>query len=288
MEMLKIDQLTKYYGRTLGVKDLSLTVDEGEIFGFIGPNGAGKSTTIRCVMNLLNKTSGSVYINGKLFEKGDTGMKREIGYLPGEIHLYDDMTVSGMLTYAKSFYGGVDENRLSSLIETLKLETGKKVESLSLGNLKKLGVILALIHKPKLLIMDEATNGLDPLMQEAFYEILREERDSGTTIFFSSHNLSEVRRLCDRVAIINGGALKKVDTIDNLIGGNVHIVSLECGDNDVASRLGASVLESDGGRVKFIYDGTPTALINALSGKDVSKLLIEEPSLEEVFMHFYK
>lgn len=288
MEMLKIENLTKYYGRTLGVKNLSLTVGEGEIFGFIGPNGAGKSTTIRCVMNLLNKTSGSVYILGELFDKGNIALKREIGYLPGEIYLYDDMTVSGMLAYSKSFYGGVDESRLSSLVSKLKLDTDKKVEDLSLGNLKKLGIILALMHKPKLIIMDEATNGLDPLMQEAFYEILREERDSGATIFFSSHNLSEVRRLCDRVAIISGGELKKVDTIDNLTGGNVHIVTLGCDDDEVAARLGGKVIETDSGNVKFIYDGEPVKLISELSGKSVSTLLIEEPSLEEVFMHYYK
>jgi ABC-2 type transport system ATP-binding protein len=181
--MLKIVNLTKYYGNILGVKDLSLEVKKGEIFGFIGPNGAGTSTTIRCIMNSINKTSGEIYINDILLTDKDVNFKNNIGYLPSEIHLYDDLTVQQMIEYSNSFYKKDCMKRAKYLIKKLELNTKKKIEELSLGNSKKLGIVLALMHEPELLILDEASSGLDPLMQEAFYDILLEEKARGTTIF---------------------------------------------------------------------------------------------------------
>ena len=200
--ILEIKNLTKYYGKTLGVKNLSLKLYEGEVFGFIGPNGAGKSTTIRSVMNLINKTEGVVLINGEEFNKNNISAKKLIGYLPSEIHLYEDLTVKEMLDYHESFYEEDIHKRRCELVKRLKLDEAKKIEDLSLGNTKKLGIVLAFMHNPKLLILDEPTSGLDPIMQQTFYELLKEEKEKGTTIFYSTHILSEISKICDRVGII--------------------------------------------------------------------------------------
>lgn len=286
--MLRIEGLTKYYGRTLGVKNVDLAVAPGEIFGFIGPNGAGKSTTIRCAMDLIRRTAGEVYVDGKPFSRKTSGQKALVGYLPSEINLYGDMRVRELISYAGSFYGHIDNKRLGLLIRRLELDLSKKIDQLSLGNRKKLGIVLALQHSPKLLILDEATSGLDPLMQEAFYDILREERDRGAAIFFSSHNLTEVRRLCSRVAIIRQGEIRMTDTIENIVNGFMHQVTLECGDPAIAQRLGGEAIEREGRLVRFLYEGDPDALIAELSKTKVDRLLIEEPSLEDVFLHYYQ
>jgi ABC-2 type transport system ATP-binding protein len=286
--MLRIENLTKYYGKTLGVKNLSLTLNNGEIFGFIGPNGAGKSTTIRSIMNLINKTEGKVYIDGELFTQKNEALKKEIGYLPSEINLYGELTVNQMIKYNATFYENIDFEKVKYLTEKLQLDTSKKIEELSFGNLKKLGIVLALMHNPKLIIMDEATNGLDPLMQNAFYDILRKEKERGATIFYSSHNLTEVRNLCDRVGIIREGELKKVETIENLIDGNIHIVTLACEKPEIADKLSDKFIEKNEDKVKFIYSGNIDKLISLLSGVHIEKLLIEDPSLEDIFMHYYR
>ncbi|MGN0382908.1 MAG: ABC transporter ATP-binding protein [Eubacterium sp.] len=288
MKSLEIKNLTKYYGSVRGVEDLSLSIEEGEIFGFIGPNGAGKSTTIRSVMDLINKTSGDVLVMGEHFDRKNIAIKNKIGYLPSEINLYEEMTVKKIFNYNKSFYRNVDDDKINRLSEKLQLDMDKKIEELSFGNRKKVGIILSLMHNPKLVIMDEATNGLDPLMQEAFYEIIKEEKQKGTTIFFSSHNLGEVKKLCDRVAIIKDGFLKKVDTIENLISGAVHFVTLECDDCDAAKKLAKGTIEYYDNGIRFMYNGNMNELVKSLSSLNINKLLIEEPSLEEIFMHYYE
>lgn len=192
--MLKIENLTKYYNKALGCKNISLEVKKGEIFGFIGPNGAGKSTTIRCIMNLINKTSGKVIFNSEELNKDRVDLYNDIGYLPSEINLYDNMIIKELFILNESFYKKDCSKYLKKLIDKLKIDINKKICNLSLGNLKKVGIALSMMHEPKLLILDEATNGLDPLIQENFYELLLEEKKKGTTIFFSSHNLSEVKK----------------------------------------------------------------------------------------------
>ena len=209
--IIEIKNLTKYYGQVKGIENLSLKLEEGEIFGFIGPNGAGKSTTIRCVMNLINKTNGEVLIENKEFNKDNIYIKENIGYLPSEVYLYDDLTVSQMLDYHESFYKRDISKRRKELVKLLELDESKKIEDLSLGNLKKLGIILALMHEPKILILDEPTSGLDPIMQNVFYDLLKEEKKKGTTIIYSTHILSEVSKICDRVGIIKDGELIKVE-----------------------------------------------------------------------------
>lgn len=287
--MLKIKELTKYYGNIKGVENLSLHVKKGEIFGFIGPNGAGKSTTIKCIMNQINKTSGEIYINNIPNEKNNIELKKLIGYLPDEINLYDDLTVKEMFEYSNSFYDKDYSKNVAYLVEKLNIDTTKKIEELSLGNLKKVGIVLAMMHEPKLLILDEATSGLDPLIQETFYKLLLEEKKKGTTIFFSSHNLNEVKRICDRVGIIKDGNLIEVTTIDELSKADFSIITITSKDiQKIKKELNQKLISEQKNKIKFIYQKDINNLIKLLSNYHVDKILIENPSIEEVFMHYYR
>ena len=282
--MLRIENLTKYYGNIRGVEDLSLELMDGEIFGFIGPNGAGKSTTIKCIMNFINKTSGNIYINDILVEDKNFEYKNLIGYLPSEIHLYDDYTALEMFKYSSLFYSNKALERALELSKRLELETNKKIEDLSLGNLKKVGIVLALMHEPKLLILDEPTSGLDPIIQEEFFNILKEEKKKGTTIFFSSHVLSEIKKVCDRVGIIKEGHLIKVDTISNFNKNNYLNIHIESKDIEkISKELNIDIINNN-----FIYQGDINILINKLSKYKIDKLLINEPEIEELFIDYYK
>lgn len=287
--MLKIEKLTKYYGDILGVKNLTLEVKAGEIFGFIGPNGSGKSTTIRAIMNLINKTSGQITIDGINTDSSET-VKEMIGYLPSEIHLYDDLTVKEMLDYNASFYPGDLKPRIKYLVKKLDLDLKKKNDELSFGNLKKVGIILALMHSPKLLILDEPTSGLDPLMQEIFFDLLKEEQARGTTIFFSSHILSEVKKVCNRVAIIKNGHLVKIESIDKVAKKEFSIVTVVSSDYKRLALPMKDLIIKDQNehQIRFIYKGDVNAMLKILQDIPIEKLLIEEPSLEEIFMHYYK
>ena len=187
--------LTKYYGKARGIEDVALQVNEGEIYGFIGPNGAGKSTAIRTLLNLIFPTRGSAKIFGLDCVKDSWAIKQLVGYLPAEVNYYDDMTVADLFSYSARFYGKDCTKRTAELVELFSVDTKKRIDSLSLGNKKKVGIIQALLHKPKLLILDEPTSGLDPLMQKHFHDLLREENQQGTSIFFSSHVLGEVQKL---------------------------------------------------------------------------------------------
>lgn len=287
IKMLKISNLTKYYGKNLGVENVSLEINDGEIFGFIGPNGAGKSTTIKCVLNFLNKDNGKILFDGK---KIDDEAKKYIGYLPAEVNLYDNMTVKDMFKYSNTFYDIDCTKKVNKLVKKLELDINKKIDELSLGNLKKVGIILALMHNPKLIILDEPTSGLDPLMQEAFFEIMLEEKKNGNTIFFSSHNLSEVKRICDRVAIIRKGKIIKQDTIDNISENN--FIKIKVFAKDIkkikfpVKDMKINELTDD--YIDFVYQGDINKVIEKISGVSINKLLIEEPTLEEIFMHYYK
>lgn len=288
-KILEIKNLTKYYGEILGVKKLSLSLNKGEIFGFIGPNGAGKSTTIRSIMNLINKSDGKIFILGKEFHKNDITLKEEIGYLPSEIHLYEDLTVKEMLDYHESFYKKDIHKRRCELVEKLKLDENKKIEDLSLGNSKKLGIVLAFMHEPKLLILDEPTSGLDPIMQKKFYELLKEERAKGTTIFYSTHILSEVSKICDRVGIIKNGELLKIETIEEMQNKNLNFVTIESEEIDKIInnlKLNKNLKENNG--IRFKNELSPDLLIKELSKYKIDKILIEEASLEDIFMHYYE
>lgn len=287
--ILEIKNLTKNYGKSRGVIDVNLEIEKGTIYGFIGPNGAGKSTTIKCIMNLINKNSGEVFIDGKLFLKKNNELKKKIGYLPSEIHLYDELKVKEMIKYSESFYKKDCSKRVSELVDKLDLDTNKKIEELSLGNLKKVGIVLALMHEPEIVIMDEATSGLDPLMQEAFYEILIEEKKKGTTIFFSSHILSEIKRICDKVAIIKEGKIINVDDMNNIEDSDVVRIKITSDYNkDIVKELGLPEDSIKKGVLEFVYKEDINNLMKILSKYNIKKILIEELDIEEIFIHYYK
>ena len=287
--ILEIQNLTKYYGNVKGVKNLSLQLHRGEIFGFIGPNGAGKSTTIRSIMNLINKTSGKVLIDGQIFTKDDKKIKEKIGYLPSEINLYDDLTVKEMLDYHESFYGNEVHQRREELVERLELDEKKKIEDLSLGNLKKLGIILALAHNPKLLILDEPTSGLDPIMQNVFYELLKEEKAKGNTIFYSTHILNEVSKICDRVGIIKNGELIKVENVEDLPKKSLTFVTITSSQLDeIIQSLGVKIISKDENTMKFANTIPHDELIKKLSKFSIERILIEEATIEDMFLHYYR
>ena len=287
--ILEIKNLTKYYGKVLGVKNLSLSLNEGEVFGFIGPNGSGKSTTIRSIMNLINKTGGSVLINGKEFTKDDTSLKELIGYLPSEIHLYEDLTVKEMLDYHETFYKKNIHQKRCELVERLKLDESKRIEDLSLGNSKKLGIVLAFMHQPKLLILDEPTSGLDPIMQQIFYELLKEEKEKGTTVFYSTHILTEVSKVCDRVGIIKEGTLLKIETMEEMRNKNLTFVTIESNEIEkIISNLKLDINLKEDNIVRFKNELSPDLLIKELAKYKIDKILIEEATLEDMFLHYYK
>lgn len=288
-KLLEIKGLTKYYGKVLGVKGLSLDLYEGEVFGFIGPNGAGKSTTIRSIMNLINKTEGQVFLNGEILDKDNIELKKMIGYLPSEIHLYEDLTVKEMLDYHETFYKSDCRKRREDLVKKLKLDETKKIEELSLGNSKKLGIVLAFMHSPRLLILDEPTSGLDPIMQQVFYDLLKEEKEKGTTIFYSTHILSEISKVCDRVGIIKDGKLLTVETIEDMQKKNLTYVTLESKDIEkIVKDLKLNSNDIEDKRIRFKNELSPDKIIKALSKYKIDKILIEEATLEDIFLHYYK
>lgn len=288
-KILEVKNLTKYYGKELGAKEISFTLNKGEVFGFIGPNGAGKSTTIRSIMNLINKTSGEVYFKGKKLEKNNIYQKQEIGYLPSEIHLYDDMTVKEILDYHESFYNINVHNKRCELVKRLKVDEKKKIEELSLGNMKKVGIILALMHSPKLLILDEATSGLDPVMQEEFYKLIKEEKEKGTTIFYSTHILNEVSKICDRVGIIRNGHLLKIETIEDLKEKELTFVTIVSNEIEkIEKELNMIPIEKAKDMIKIKNTLEINKLIKILGKHKIEKLFIEQATIEDIFLHYYK
>ena len=288
--ILKIENLTKYYGKVLGVKNLSLELEQGEVFGFIGPNGAGKSTTLRSIMNLINKTEGKVYVDGQEFTKNSIELKKYIGYLPSEIHLYDDLTVGKMLDYHESYYRIDSKERRNELVKRLNLNESKKIEDLSLGNLKKLGIILALIHNPKILILDEPTSGLDPIMQQEFFEILKEEKVKGTTILYSTHILNEVSKICDRIGIIKEGTLIKVEKIEDIKNSvSKKVIKITSNEIDeIINELNIEIITRENNSIKFKNNLEIDEMLKKLSKFKILDLLIEEESMEEVLLNYYK
>lgn len=286
---IQIENLSKSYGKNTAIQDIHLNIEEGTIFGFIGPNGAGKSTTIKCMMNLIRSNTGEVYIQGKPLSKNREAIREIMGYLPSEIHLYEDLTVKKMLDYAASFYKKDCSKRRKQLVDKLEVEEDKKIDELSLGNLKKVGIVIAFMHEPKIVIMDEATSGLDPLMQEKFYEILLEEKKKKTTIFFSSHILSEVKRICDNIAIIKDGKIVKVERIQDLQETNMVKVKIVAQHiEELEKALAVPVLEKKDNQIQFIYTGDIDQLLKIVSQYTVSKFLVEELDIEEIFMHYYQ
>ena len=287
--MLELRHLKKYYGDIKGIEDVSLTLEKGVIYGFIGPNGAGKSTTIRTIMGLINKTSGTILFDGRKLDSDDINTKKRIGYLPSEVNLYDDMTVKELFNYHESFYQIDTSKRRKELVKLLKIDEKKKIEDLSLGNLKKVGIVLALMHSPELLILDEATSGLDPIMQSIFHDILLEEKKKGTTILYSSHVLSEVYNICDKIGFIKDGKIIKEDTIENIKKNNYTYLTISSSEiNKIKKDLKLEIKDESKKEIKFINNMDTNELIKKLSNYKIDKLLIENISLEDLFSNYYK
>ncbi|WP_141431043.1 ABC transporter ATP-binding protein [Bacillus sp. 03113] len=290
MNVVELHGLTKAYKKNRGIEDITFSIQQGEVFGFIGPNGAGKSTTIRTLLHFIHPTGGSAKIFGKDIIQHSKDIRQNVGYLPSEIHYYDDMKVIDLLKYSARFHKNFNQNRMKKLADRLDLDLGRKIEDLSFGNRKKVGIVQALLHEPKLLILDEPTGGLDPLMQNTFFELLSEERDKGATIFFSSHILSEVQKMCDRVAIIKEGRLVTVEKVEQLIRNKVKTIKLlfDQVPGIEFSIPGVIQKSTHGNEVTLLYNGDLKVLLAKLQELTLKDLLIEEPSLEEVFMHYYE
>ena len=286
---LELKNLKKYYGNSRGIENVSIKLKKGDIYGFVGPNGAGKSTTIRTIMGLINKTCGEIFFDGMELNSDYPNIKERIGYLPSEINLYDDMTVKELFDYHESFYNKDISKKRKELIKLLKIDENKKIEDLSLGNLKKVGIVLSLMHEPELLILDEPTSGLDPLMQNVFYNILQEEKQKGTTILYSSHVLSEVSSICDKIGFIKDGIIIKEDTIENIMKDHYTYLTISSDDMDrIKKDLNLNIKEENNNEVKFINNMDINRLIKILSKYKINKLLIENVSLEDLFTDYYK
>ena len=291
-QAIVLNELTKHYGKHRGINNLSFSVNQGEFFGFIGPNGAGKSTTIRTLMGLIRPTGGSASIFDLDCHSKASVIARDVGYLPSENSYYENMKVRELLQYTADLYGMDCKTKMKELADRLNLDLSRKIADLSLGNKKKVGIVSAIMTSPKLIIMDEPTSGLDPLIQQAFYAILKEENSRGATVFFSSHVLSEVQKLCDRVAILKEGQLIGIQSIKELRESGYKKVSLSAKEaipRDFFDLSGiANYAETaDKTSVSFMYNGNITAIIDKLHLLHLDDVLLEEPSLEEIFMHYY-
>lgn len=294
MKIVETTNLTKFYGKERGIIDVNLHINEGEIYGFIGPNGAGKSTTIRTLLTLIYPTSGSATIFGKDIIKFAPEIKKDIGYLPSEVFYYDKMRVIDLLKYSASFYKlyrKETNKRIDELAQIMNLELYKKIDDLSYGNRKKVGIIQGLLHKPKLIILDEPTGGLDPLMQQNFFNLIRDENKRGATVLFSSHILSEVQRLCDRIAIIKEGKIIKVEKISTIIEHNykrIKIETLEKIDKSYFNIDGVSDFTKKNNHISFLFKGNINLITQKFAQLKLVNLWVEEPDLEEIFIHYYQ
>lgn len=290
MNVVELKDLTKYYGNVKGCKDVNLSIKEGEIFGFIGPNGAGKSTTIRTMLSLIYPTSGTVTIFGKDAIKFGSDVRREIGYLPSEIFYYDKMKVIDLLNYSASFYDKDCSDKIVELADIMELNLDRRIQDLSYGNKKKVGIVQGLLHSPKLLILDEPTSGLDPLMQKKFFDLIKAENKKGATVLFSSHILSEVQQLCDRVAIIKDGEIVSVQEISTLKNDNYKkfLITGKNLNNGKFELSGITNLVQQNDQTSFFFKGDVNKIITILSNLNISDISIIEPTLEEIFMHYYE
>ncbi|AKU06535.1 ABC transporter ATP-binding protein [Haloferax gibbonsii] len=287
---IDIDGLTKFYGDVRGVEELSISVSEGELFGFLGPNGAGKSTTIRLLLGLLKPTDGTASILGVPVDDRAAFLDvlGRVGHIPGDPRFYDDVTGRKTLDY---FAGLSGDDRRDELLDRFPVPLDRPVRAYSRGNRQKLAIVQAFMHDPRVVVMDEPTSGLDPLVQQEFYEFLREERDRGVTVFFSTHILGEVREVCDRVAIIRNGRLVAVEDIDDLLARSGKVVtvqspdSIDLADFDFPETIDARI-EPDGS-LRLVTSGNYDALVDALEGYRIDDLEVRETAIEDVFMHFY-
>ena len=290
MNAIEIKNLTKVYGKNRGIQDINISDKEGEIYGFIGPNGAGKSTTIKTLLNFIYPTSGEALIFGMDSVKESEKIKEYIGYVPSEVRYYDDVKVKDIIKYAQSFYPKSNKEYVDRICNELELDMNKKMGELSLGNKKKVAIAQSLINNPKLLILDEPTNGLDPLMQKKLFNILIEEKEKGNTVFLSSHNLVEVQNLCDRVCVIKEGKIVDIIEIEKSKTELKLKVTLSSSNitDDIVFNLSDKILDKNGKLYTFIYSKNIDSLVKELANYKIDELLIEKENLEDAFLNYYE
>ncbi|MBN1478531.1 ABC transporter ATP-binding protein [Candidatus Sumerlaeota bacterium] len=290
--ILQTHGLTKHYGRTVGIEGLELGLERGEILGFLGPNGAGKTTTIRLVLGLLRPTAGGFHLFGESIHWGDWRHRARIGFLTGDLRLPRRMTGQGLLRHLARFHARIDWDWIGELVDRLDLDLSRTIRALSRGNLQKLGIIQALMHRPELVILDEPTTALDPLNQREVLEILRGMRGEGTTVFFSSHHIDEVEKICDRVAFVREGRLAGVESIDELRAHRIAMVEVRLSDGSVPPDLshveGVVAVETRSGRLALTVQGRPLALLRRLAELPVEEITWQAARLEDHFFAHYR
>ncbi|MCR3907014.1 MAG: ABC transporter ATP-binding protein [Tenericutes bacterium] len=284
--MIKVEHLKKYYGNSRGVEDVTLNVKEGEIFGFVGPNGSGKTTLIRVLLGLLSSDHGHAEIMKQKVSIGNHDINKDIGYMPSESHFFDELKVQIIIEFFKNMRN-VDESYLDHLIDTLDVDLEKKFGSLSFGNKKKVGIVIALMHQAKLLILDEPTSGLDPLIQSRFLELLINAKKNGSTIFLSSHVLSEIEKVCDRVALIKEGTILFTKSMDE-IRKNEHKRLQVTPNQDDLKLKGLEYIKDVNSSSHYMYKGDVNILIDYLSDKTFDDIILRDVGLEEIFSVYYE
>jgi ABC-2 type transport system ATP-binding protein len=288
---IALHRVTKLYGSHRGVLDLELEVQSAECFGFLGPNGAGKSTTIRLLLDLIRPTSGRVTVLGLDSRRDSVEIRRRLGYLPGELRLYERLTPIELLEYFGHLRGGFDRAGTLELASRLELELGRPIRSLSRGNKQKVGLVQAFASRPELLVLDEPTSGLDPLVQQTFHALVREAVQDGRTVFLSSHVLSEVQHVADRVGIIREGRLVAVEEVDTLRGRTLRELEVRFAEpvaGEVFARIpGVRDVQVEGPVVRLLVEGSPDAVVKELARHAVLDLRSQEPDLEDVFLSYY-
>lgn len=287
MNAIQLSNLTKYYGKSKGILNLNLDVKEGEFFGFIGPNGAGKSTTIRTLLGLITPSSGQAKIFDETIRQRNPQIRSHIGYLPSEAVFYRGMNVKDLLKLSADLHHKDCSAEREILCRRLQLDVNRKVDELSFGNRKKVAIVSALQHQPKLLILDEPTSGLDPLMQREFFHIIRERNEQGATVFLSSHVLSEIQRNCTRAAIIREGRIIACDRVEALSKTNAKRISVH-GQVSLDSLEEIRDLKENDGIFSFLYGGDIHRLLETLSAGTITDLSISDPDLDEIFLHYYE
>ena len=287
MNAIQLSNLTKYYGKSRGILNLNLDVKEGEFFGFIGPNSAGKSTTIRTLLGLITPSSGQAKIFDETIRKRNPQIRSHIGYLPSEAVFYRGIKVKDLLKLSADLHHKNCSAEREILCRRLQLDVNRKVDELSFGNRKKVAIVSALQHQPKLLILDEPTSGLDPLMQREFFHIIRERNEQGATVFLSSHVLSEIQRNCTRAAIIREGRIIACDRVEALSKTNAKRISVQ-GQVSLDSLEEIRDLKENDGIFSFLYGGDIHRLLETLSAGTITDLSISDPDLDEIFLHYYE
>ncbi len=290
--VIETRSLTKSYGKARGIQDLTLRVQRGEIFGFLGPNGAGKTTTLRTLLDILHPTRGSLSVLGLDPQKNGIAVRRKVGYLPGDLALYPDLTGDEVLEYSSHLRGGVPRTEIDRLAKRMEIDLSRPIRAYSRGNRQKIGLILALMHKPDLVILDEPTSGLDPLIQQVLYELLEDVRKDGRTVFFSSHILPEVERLCDRVGILREGKLAAVEAVAGLKQKAIRRIDFVF-ENPVPAETfrsvpGVTEVRESGSTLSMVVQGNLDALIKAVARHPLRNIVTYEPNLEEFFLAFYR